>query len=277
VRFAAGYDTTGITEAVADAKAGNTGAIPGDLADGFYIDDTPLADGLPATYIGIEGSIGVSAGVGVAELASAGIGGGITMNIGISLKDSGPTNGSLSPAYLKANDNDNKTRLKEFAAWVEEYGNPLCAFNLDGSIDFDLYAEEQLLLGSFQQTLVSETLFDFTTGANCFDQAEPLGSETNGVVTLYTGPLWQNRDVWQDANGDEQTGASPGTGWTLVKGPSGEGQDNFEITERGPGDIIVFGGEWQQRGIHWRNRYCRHPGHRQEFVDDRQRIDRGGR
>jgi hypothetical protein len=141
VRFAAGYDTYGLVQAAADIKAGNSSAIAGDLAAGFYIDDTKQSDGNPATYVGILGGISVGASVGLGGLLSAGVSGGITLGIGVSLKDSAPADYGTA-AYHKANDNDGKTRISEFTAWISEFGNPLCAFNLDGSVNFDLYAEE---------------------------------------------------------------------------------------------------------------------------------------
>ncbi len=250
VKFAAGYDTYGLVEAGKDIKAGNVSAVPGDLADGLFIDDTKGADGLPATAIGITGGIGIGASVGLGGLISVGVGGGIQLSIGVSLKDSAPANFG-TPEFHKANDNDNKTRISEFVAWVGDYGNPLCAFNLDGAVSFDLYLQEQLLFATFTQTLVSITLFDFTAGANCFDQFEPLGSQdANGVVTLFTGPLWQSRDVWQDQNAFSADygkvvvgGPQPNGEYGLVKGPTSEGGDTFTVTERGPGDIIVSAGD----------------------------------
>ena len=63
VRFAAGYDSTGMSELVSDIKAASAahttvspGTVTSDLLDGFYIDDSKQSDGLPATYVGIDGS-----------------------------------------------------------------------------------------------------------------------------------------------------------------------------------------------------------------------------
>ena len=92
-----------------------------DIADGFYIDDTPTMDALgdtePATYIGITGALSVGPDIGIADVASAGIAGGISLSLGVSLKDTAPPNytppgsGQTVAAYDKANNNDNKTRL----------------------------------------------------------------------------------------------------------------------------------------------------------------------
>jgi Ca2+-binding RTX toxin-like protein len=252
VRFAAGYDTYGLTEAAAALTAGDPGAVLGDLADGFYVDDTPTTDALgitePNSFVRITGTVGIAPAVGIADLATAGVGGAISLSIAASLKDTAPPDfappGQTVAAYDKANNNDNKTRLSEFDAWVNEYNSPLCAFNLDGSIGFQLFAQEQVLQATFNQTLVSVTLFDWSTAANCFDAKEPLGTESpTGVVTLYTGPLYADRDVWTDGSGDIYTGAAPPSGYSLVKGPTAEGNDDFTISQPGPGDILVTAGD----------------------------------
>ena len=221
-RFAGGYDTTGIIEAVHDATT-NPSAIPSDLLDGFYVSDvqTQSMIGLePATFIGIQGMIGVGASVGLGSLLSVGAGGGIGLSISVSLKDSVPDN-YMTAAYRQANDGDGKTRPSEIAAWIDDFGNPLCAFNLNGDVTADLYIQEQVIGLTFTQTIFNVTLFSFTVGANCTTVNEPLGEvDSQGLLTLFTGPLWYMRDV-------------PGAG------PSGEGNDDFTVSEISPGVIQV--------------------------------------
>ena len=129
-RFSGGYDTSGITEAVTDAKNGASASqIAGDLADGFFINDAPMNSIMgtqPATFIGIGGTIEVGASVGFGSLLSVGVAGGIGLNISASLKDSVPDT-YRTAAYRQANDGDGKTRPSEIAAWVEDFGNPLFA------------------------------------------------------------------------------------------------------------------------------------------------------
>ncbi|HEX4366549.1 MAG TPA: LEPR-XLL domain-containing protein, partial [Rhodopila sp.] len=221
-RFSGGYDTTGILEAVHDVTS-NPSAIPGDLLDGFFINDAALQSLIgiePATFIGIQGMIGVGASVGFGSLLSVGVGGGIGLSLSVSLKDSVPDTYGTA-AYRQANDGDGKTRPSEIAAWVDDFGNPLCAFNLNGDVTADLFTEEQVLGATFTQTIFNVTLFSFTVGANCTTVNEPLGVENaDGLLTLYTGPLWDLRDV-------------PGAG------PSEEGNDDFTVSQKAPGDILV--------------------------------------
>ena len=245
LRFAAGYDTYGLVEAGSYIGGGGSdpGTIATDLLDGLYIDDTPTKNALgsttPSTSVSILGSVSLSADVGIPGLLSAGVGGAVTLTITMSLKDSAPQD-LFTPAYYKANNNDNKTRPSELVGWIEDFGNPLCAFNLDGAVSFQLILQESFLGFTATQTLVNVTLFDFSLGANCYNSFEPLGTQdANGVVTLYTGPLWQQRDVYTDLAGDIYTGASPPSGYYLVKGPTSEGGDDFNVTQQSPGTIIV--------------------------------------
>ena len=143
-RFSGGYDTTGIIEAVHDA-ASNPSAIPADLLDGFYISDVSTQSMIgmePATFVGIQGMIGVGASVGFGSLLSVGVGGGIGLSMSVSLKDSVPDN-YMTAAYRQANDGDGKTRPSEIAAWIDDFGNPLCAFNLNGDITADLLSRNR--------------------------------------------------------------------------------------------------------------------------------------
>jgi Ca2+-binding RTX toxin-like protein len=174
----------------------------------------------PATFVGFQGMIGLGASVGFGSLLSVGAGGGIGLSLSASLKDSVPSNYS-TPAYRQANDGDGKTRFQEIAAWVDDFGNPLCAFNLNGDVTADLFTEEQVVGLTFTQTIFNVTLFSFTVGLNCTTVNEPLGVENSqGDLTLFTGPLWQMRDV-------------PGAG------PSQEGNDDFTVSQKAPGDILV--------------------------------------
>ncbi|HTW68745.1 MAG TPA: right-handed parallel beta-helix repeat-containing protein, partial [Acetobacteraceae bacterium] len=223
-RISAGYDTTGIVEAAQDIKAGASAyQIASDLADGFFINDAPMQSLLgmqPATFFGIGGMLGVGVSVGFGSLLSVGVGGGLGLNLSVSLKDYGPSDFG-TPAYQQANYGDDKTRPSELLAWIDDFGNPLCAFNLNGNITADLFLEEQVLGLTFTQTLFNITVFSFTTGLNCSVQMENLGTLLpGGELELYTGPLWYLRD----------TGSA---------GPSEEGNDNFTVSEKAPGDILV--------------------------------------
>ena len=154
---------------------------------------------------------------GVADIATLAVGGAVTASIDASLKDTAPPNyappGQTVATYDKANDNDDKTRFSELEGWFSEFNSPLCAFNLDGSIGVQLFSQEQLFGSStltFTQVLASATIFDWSTAQNCFDAQEPLGYESpSGVVTLYTGPLYADRDVWVDGSDDVYTFAGP--------------------------------------------------------------------
>ena len=246
LRFAAGYDTYGLTEVGAyltSTKSPSASVIALDLLDGLYFDDTPTMDALgamePATSVSILGNVSLEADIGIPGLLSAGVGGGVTLTVTMSLKDDAPPNVE-SAAYYKANNNDNKTQIREFTDWIAVTGDPLCAFNLNGAVSFQLYLTESFFGFSATQTLLSATLFDFSLNANCYTALEPLGTQApDGVVTLYTGPLWQQRDVYTDSSGDIYTGASPPSGYTLVKGPTAEGGDNFTVTQLSPGSILV--------------------------------------
>ncbi len=119
LRFAAGYDTYGLVEAGQYIAGGGAdpGTISTDLLDGLYIDDTPTKDSLgatePATSVSILGSVSLSADVGIPGLLSAGVGGAVTLTVTMSLKDSAPQD-LYTPAYYKANNNDNKTRPSDW-------------------------------------------------------------------------------------------------------------------------------------------------------------------
>ena len=254
-RFAGGYDTTGIVEAARDLTS-NPGNVPADLLDGFYISDVQQQSKIglePATFVGIQGMIGIGASVGLGSLLSVGVGGGIGLSISVSLKDSAPANyappGETAAQYAAANDGNGKTRPSEIAAWVADFGNPLCAFNLNGDVTADLFTEEQVLGATFTQTIFNITLFSFTIGLNCTTVDEPLGTEDGaGLLTLYTGPLYYERDVWEPTEiallsgsvPDQLVyGPNPGSDYSLSAGPSQEGNDNFTVSLKGPGDLLV--------------------------------------
>ena len=117
-RFTADYDTYGIVEAASYISGGGSSARDHrlrDLLDGLYFDDTPTLDQLgvmePATSISVYGSVSVGASAGYSGVLAAGVGGGVTLNISMSLKDNAPPN-LESAAYLQSEQQrSNKTRV----------------------------------------------------------------------------------------------------------------------------------------------------------------------
>ena len=211
-RLGFGYDTYGIREALADPAPGKLAA---DLADGFYIDESPL-NGEPTTEIGFTGGISVGAGIDLG-IVDVSVDGGLQIKLDLSAKTSGPNDIGLSAAYHEANDNDDKARLKEILGNIEDSANPLCAFNLSGEIYFRIFVEVSVpLFYDHQFDLADITLYSFSADV-CPPVDEDLATQdpNTGILTLSTGP---NEGL---------------------RGSNAQADDDFEVNQGNNGEVIV--------------------------------------
>ncbi len=211
-RLGFGYDTYGIREALADKHPGNVAA---DLADGFYIDES-IRNGSPTTEVGLTGGIKVGAGLDLA-VVSVNLDAEVDIDLTVSAKTSGPTDSGLTQAYHEANDNDGKARLKEILDNVQDSGNALCAFAIDGDVRFRLYLEVSVpFVYDHEFNIINKVVFSFSLDV-CPPTQEDLGSEdSNGILTLYTGPNENLR----------------GSNYA-------QSNDDFELLQGGDGEVIV--------------------------------------
>ena len=184
LKFAFGYDTTGIQEAMRDKSQG-AAVIAKDLADGFYIrtDDGP--------QITLDGDIVAGAALSI-EVATAGVEGGVFAHITASLVDP---------------DGTGKLRYQEIQHLVDPDGNiadimPLCLFNIAGNLSFKLYAYVDAGPIHYQQQIVDPiTLLSFSL--MCPGDPILSSEDLQGGLTLNMGPDAANRTYGDVADDNE--------------------------------------------------------------------------
>jgi hypothetical protein len=203
------YDTFGIRKFLNDPSKSAS-----DFLDGLYIDNSPdpTDHNLPLTHVSISGSISAGLGVGIADLAS------LTINGGVSTGD-----GGNDPIALTLVDPDNdgqgadgKLRANELADDISNFPN--CIFNVSGKIEGSLFIELRVgvdvpfvgFVGyEHDFPLASGTILDFSSHSRCNPSTPPpppvLASQpdANGQVTLFMGPnASQRQNVPQDSDPD---------------------------------------------------------------------------
>lgn len=162
--FGFGYDTYGIQKYISSEDKNVA-----DIFDGFYIIDFDEA-GKERPEIKLYGEIfaGASINLGVAE---AGVEGGVRVTVNFDLND--------------FND-DGRIRISELVALAEI--DPLCLFNIHGTVDLFLRAflRVNLLLFSIdaEWEFLTVTLFEFEF--TC-DLPDPGSIDADGVLTIHIG------------------------------------------------------------------------------------------
>jgi RTX calcium-binding nonapeptide repeat (4 copies) len=203
------YDTFGIRKFLNDPNKDAT-----DFLDGLYIDNSPdpTDNNLPLTHVSIKGEISAGLGVGIADLAS------LTINGGVSTGDGGnePVTLTLVDPDNDGQGADGKLRASELADDISNFPN--CIFDVSGKLEGSLFIELRVgvdvpfvgFVGyEHDFPLASGTILDFTTHSQCNPSTPPpppvLASQpdANGQVTLFMGPnAGQRRNVPQDADPD---------------------------------------------------------------------------
>jgi Ca2+-binding RTX toxin-like protein len=177
-RFAIGYDTSGLRMLL-------DGGSPEDLLDGVFIDDLD-ENNVDVPEIRLIGTVAASAGVDLL-IVSAGVEGGLRLTVDLNLND--------------PND-DGKLRIEEI---VDKLDNPICLFDVSGSLDAFLSAYVRIGFAFFSKTfrfeIVSVRLLDFS--AACDPPTPQLGSVTGGTLTLLMGPHHAGRHIQLDVTAEK--------------------------------------------------------------------------
>jgi Ca2+-binding RTX toxin-like protein len=171
-RFAIGYDTSGLRKLL-----GDEGTLT-DLFDGIYLDDLD-ARGIDVPEVKLIGTVAASASVDLV-IVSAGVEGGIRLTVGLNLND------SPNP--------DGKLRIEEI---VRKLDNPICLFDVEGSLDAFLSAYVKIGFAFFSKTfrftVVKVTLLDFCAG--CSEPPPELAHVDGGTLYLHIGTRANQRNI----------------------------------------------------------------------------------
>jgi hypothetical protein len=200
LNLAMAYDTYGIRKFLNDPNKN-----PADFLDGLYIDNSPDPNNnnLSRTHIAINGNLSVGLGVGIPDLVSLTVNGGVVTKTtqGGSLVD-GPLLLTLEDPDNDGQGQDNKLRASEIAYDIAHF--PQCIFNTSGEIDSSLFIDFKVgvdvpvvgFIGYEKQFPLTEgTLINFDSNAECSTMTAPpppvLAGFPDGnnphLLHLYTG------------------------------------------------------------------------------------------
>lgn len=180
-RIAVGYDTVGLRQ-VLQGGSGDR------LLDGIFIDDLD-ANGVDVPEIKLIGTVTVAAGVDIG-LVAVGVEGGIRLTVGMNLNDDPKPDGKL--------------RIDEI---VEKIKNPVCLFDINGSLDAFLGAFVRIGFGFFKKTfrfeIVNVRLLDFSVDLCKPKEARLFALSPQGDLVLKIGPNASGRGVSEDQKDEE--------------------------------------------------------------------------
>lgn len=200
LRIAAGFDTYGIRTAI------ESGKVDAKILDSLYFKTTD-SNGKPIPVVQFEGFLQAGASVS-AVIIEVGIVGGIKLTVGFFWNDP---------------NNDGKFRFGEFLATALR--NPICLFNVGGELS--LFIKVFITLGidpfsvSFDFTLVSIKLLDFSLKPNCEPPPPRLGGTKDGVLYLFAGKFSGSGErgdsAWQSNNNSDES-------WVVRQMPAKDGE-----------------------------------------------------
>ena len=196
-RIIAGFDTYGLRKGFEAIKSGQR---PSSVALGIldslflYTVDPTKNDGVPVPVLTLTGQLAAGAEVSLL-LVSVGVAGGISLTINF---------------YWNDPDNDGKFRTSEFLAAAQ--ANPLCLFNVNGTLSVFLEVFVTIGIGpfsaSFSFTLVNMTLLDFSYHPNCSPPPPELGEVQGTTLYLFFGDLGrsaQRGKPWGNGGSADET------------------------------------------------------------------------
>jgi Ca2+-binding RTX toxin-like protein len=198
-RFAIGYDTKGIRDAVAAFKADAPIAqLLGDIGllfNGIFIDDND-ANGKDVPEISLYAEFAAGAAVDLVAI-SVGVEGGLRATILMNLHDG--LGNPPDPATL-----DGKLRIDEVISRIH---NPICLFDVSGQLDAFIRAFVKIGFGwfskTFRITIVKVTLLklkDIT--AFCFEPPRPvLAHIESNTLVLHMGAFKSQRNFQDGEDG----------------------------------------------------------------------------
>ncbi|MDQ1438616.1 MAG: hypothetical protein QOK43_2245 [Acidimicrobiaceae bacterium] len=171
-RFAFGYDTSGLRKVLAGGSGEH-------LFDGIFLDDLD-SHGVDVPEVQLIGEVTAGAAVDLVVI-SAGIEGGLRLTVNLNLND------SPNP--------DGKLHIEEI---FNKLNNPICLFDVSGSLDAFLraFVEIDLFFYSdrFEFELVNITLLDFSSSCQPPQPVLAVLNPTNGQLTLNMGSDGRRHD-----------------------------------------------------------------------------------
>jgi Ca2+-binding RTX toxin-like protein len=188
LRVVAGFDTFGIRTAVEAKKL-----TPQILDSLYFVTADPAGKPIPVVHF--EGFLQAGASVSVV-IVEVGIVGGIKLTVDFTWNDP---------------NNDGKFRFSEFLATA--LSNPICLFNVGGELS--LFIKVFVTLGispfsvSFDFTLVSIKLLDFSLKPDCTPPPPKLGGTSGDTLYLFAGkfggPAERGHAAWDNNNSADET------------------------------------------------------------------------
>ncbi len=225
-----GFDTYGIRTAAEDIANGT--ATPGTaltILDSLYFTTTD-AQGNPLPVVTLTGTLAAGAQVSVV-VASVGVEGGITLTVNFTWNDP---------------DNDGKFRFDEFLTTA--LNNPLCLFDVSGSLS--VFLQLNITLGispfsvSFSITLVNIKLLDFSIQPDCKPPPPQLAGydPTTKTLILYMGALGtgglRGDSAWD--NGGKQDESFKVTQYDVPDGAGGFKPSGYAVDAMGVHDFFPY-------------------------------------
>ena len=228
-----GYDTLGIRQ-----WARSNYKDYGLLMNGFYINDRN-SNGVDINELSFKGKLSAAAEVNAG--VRAGVGGGVTINIGFNLYDP---------------NKDGKIRVNEIAQIVKEEGL-IGVFDTNGSLTFGLEAYVGFLCWTWEKEITKQyTLFEFEI--NHSGKTVWASEDGSGNVVAHVGENASSRIVGNLEDGDETLELYI-DGTDVYKEPNGthfgtvedgsfianskQGNDKIVLTGRAEFDIEINGGD----------------------------------
>ena len=228
-----GYDTLGIRQ-----WARSNYKDYGLLMNGFYINDRN-SNGVDINELSFKGKLSAAAEVNAG--VRAGVGGGVTINIGFNLYDP---------------NKDGKIRVNEIAQIVKEEGL-IGVFDTNGSLTFGLEAYVGFLCWTWEKEITKQyTLFEFEI--NHSGKTIWASEDGSGNVVAHVGENASSRIVGNLEDGDETLELYI-DGTDVYKEPNGthfgtvgdgsfianskQGNDKIVLTGRADFDIEINGGD----------------------------------
>jgi autotransporter-associated beta strand protein len=191
VNFAAGFDTRGF-------KTGN-------FLNGFYLGDftpknhqiTPQGKERPEVQLTVGVHAGIDASVDLIGLPIGEAKGTASLdaNIGIDLNDDNEDPMTHQPPpgdpRSSADRHDGRVYLDEIATIIQSHNDPLCLFDLTGSLTVNLDLSLSALLGLFQANFsFSKTLLNFNVSCSSGQPGAALDQDLANLVTGTNGQTY---------------------------------------------------------------------------------------